>query len=96
MFTVKNIIVVKDRSMKTPQKFNLDEIILKIVRNMQPISSKEIWWEIGEMLNGASMLTQEEVHKRLKEMERKKILVKVRLNNGDKGKYTSVENSCVQ
>lgn len=82
--------------MMTTKTFNLDEIILKIVREMQPISSKEIWWEIGEMLDGVSMPTQEEVHQRLKEMERRKILEKVRLNSGDKEKYTSVENSCVQ
>ena len=82
--------------MNTTKKFNLDEVLLKIVREMQPISSKEIWWEIGEMLDGVSMPTQEEVYQRLEEMERRKILEKVILNSGDKGKYTSAESSCVQ
>ena len=77
--------------MKTTKTFNLDEIILKIVREMQPISSKEIWWEIGEMPDGVSMPTKEEVHQRLEEMERIKILEKVRLNSEDKGKYTSIK-----
>jgi DNA-binding Lrp family transcriptional regulator len=93
---VKNIMVAKGRSMKTTKKFNLDEIILKIVREMQPISSKEIWWKTGEMLDGVSMPTQEEVYQRLEEMEQGKILEKFRINSGEKEKYTLVENSCVQ
>ena len=82
--------------MMTTKTFNLDEIILKIVREMQPISSKEICWEIGELLDGVSIPTQEEVHQRIEEMEQRKILEKVRANNGEKEKYTLVENSCVQ
>lgn len=75
--------------MKTTREFNLDEIILEIVRGMQPISSEEIWWEMGENLNSESMPFQIEVNRRLEKMEKRKILKKVSLNGG-KEKYTMV------
>jgi len=76
--------------MHTIKKVNLDEAILEIVRKMQPISSDEIWWEIGENLNSELMPSQIEVKQRLKEMVKIKILKIVRLNS-EREKYTFVE-----
>ena len=87
---MKKIIVVKGRLLKTIKKSNLDKIIWEIVRGMQPISSEEIWWEVGEMLDCVSMPTREEVHQRLEKMEHRKILERARLNSG-KEKYTLIE-----
>jgi len=78
------------KSMHTIKKVNLDEAILEIVRKMQPISSDEIWWEIGENLNSELMPSQIEVKQRLKEMVKIKILKIVRLNS-EREKYTFVE-----
>ncbi len=55
-------------------EFNLDEIILEIVREMQPISSEEVWMEIGENLDLESNPSQEEVNQRLDKMEKENIL----------------------
>ncbi len=55
--------------MNTKKKeFNLDEIILEIVREMQPISSEEVWMEIGENLDLESNPSQEEINQRLDKM----------------------------
>jgi hypothetical protein len=55
--------------MNTKKKeFNLDEIILEIVREMQPISSEEVWMEIGENLGLESNPSQEEINQRLDKM----------------------------
>ncbi len=56
------------------KEFNLDEIILEIVRRMQPISSEEVWMEIGENLDLESNPSQEEVNQRLDKMEKENIL----------------------
>ena len=77
--------------MKNKKKqFNLDKIILEIVREMQPISSEEVWMEIGENLDLESMPTQTEVNQRLEKMEKRGILVRVRLNSENE-RYTVVK-----
>ena len=74
--------------MKNKKKqFNLDKIILDIVREMQPISSEEVWMEIGENLDLESMPSQTEVNQRLEKMEKRGILVRVRLNS-EQERYT--------
>ena len=74
----------------TAKKINLHEIILRIVGEMQPISSKEIWCEMGESLHYDLMPSQIEVNHRLEQMEKRKILERVSSNDG-KEKYTLVE-----
>ena len=77
--------------MKNKKKqFNLDKIILDIVKEMQPISAEEIWMEIGENLDLESMPTQTEVNQRLEKMEKRGILVRVRLNSEEE-RYTVVK-----
>ena len=70
--------------------FNLDEIILEIVRKMQPISSEEVWMEIGENLDLESNPSQEEVNQILEKMEKKKILESIKLKSEEE-KYMVVE-----
>lgn len=68
----------------------MDEIILEIVREMQPISSEEVWMEIGENLDLESNPSQEEVNQILEKMEKEKILESIKLKS-EEGKYTVVE-----
>ena len=72
------------------EEFNLDEIILEIVREMQPISPEEVWMEIGEKLDLESNPFQTEINQILEKMEKRKILIKARLNNNEEG-YTIVK-----
>ena len=74
----------------TKKKFNLDKITLDIVKEMQPISAEEIWMEIGENLDLESKPSQTEVNQRLEKMEKRGILVRVRLNS-EKERYTVVK-----
>ena len=74
----------------TKKRFNLDKIILEIVREMQPISSEEVWMEIGENLDLESMPSQTEVNQRLEKMEKRGIMVRVRLNSEEE-RYTVVK-----
>ena len=74
----------------TKKKFNLDKITLDIVKEMQPISAEEIWMEIGENLDLESMPSQTEVNQRLEKMEKRGILVRVRLNSEEE-RYTVVK-----
>jgi len=77
--------------MNTKKKeFNLDKIILEIVREMQPISSEGVWMEIGENLDLESNPSQTEVNQRLKKMEKENILERIRLKSGEE-KYMVVE-----
>ncbi len=77
--------------MNTKKKeFNLDEIILEIVREMQPISSEEVWMEIGENLDLESNPSQEEVNQILEKMEKEKILESIR-SKSEEEKYMVVE-----
>ncbi len=68
----------------------MDKIILEIVREMQPISSEEVWMEIGENLDLESNPSQEEVNQILGKMEKENILESIRSKNGEE-KYTVVE-----
>ncbi|MBW2653070.1 MAG: hypothetical protein JRC57_08335 [Deltaproteobacteria bacterium] len=74
----------------TKKKFNLDKITLDIVKEMQPISAEEIWMEIGENLDLESKPSQTEVNQRLEKMEKRGILVRVRLNSEEE-RYTVVK-----
>jgi DNA-binding Lrp family transcriptional regulator len=74
----------------TKKQFNLDKIILDIVKEMQPISSEEVWMEIGENLDLESKPSQTEVNQRLEKMEKRGILVRVRLNSEEE-RYTVVK-----
>ncbi len=67
----------------TKKQFNLDKIILDIVKEMQPISAEEIWMEIEEDLN--LTLTRTEVDQKLEKMVKKKILTRVKLKDGREG-----------
>ena len=62
--------------------FNLNDIIVKIVRDVQPIGHHEIWFEIGESLNGRSIPSQQEVDLCLDQMERRNILKKITFPDG--------------
>ena len=68
----------------------MDEIILEIVREMQPISSEEVWMEIGENLDLESNPSQEEINQRLDKMEKENILGRSSFKN-DEEKYVVVE-----
>jgi hypothetical protein len=57
--------------MNTVKHNNLNDIILGIVRDMQPISHDEIWFEIGESANIHPQSSQQEINVSLKEMEKK-------------------------
>ena len=72
------------------EEFNLDEIILEIAREMQPISSQEIWMEIGENIDLESNPSQEGVSQILDKMEKEKILESTKSKNQEE-KYTVVE-----
>jgi DNA-binding Lrp family transcriptional regulator len=74
----------------TKKQFNLDKIILDIVKEMQPISSEEVWMEIGENLDLESKPSQTEVNQRLEKMEKRGILLRVRLNSEEE-RYTVVK-----
>ena len=68
--------------MKTTYKCNVDEMILKIIGDMQPISSKEIWCEIGENVNLKEMLSQMEIRQRLERMENDEVLERLMTDRG--------------
>jgi DNA-binding Lrp family transcriptional regulator len=74
----------------TKKQFNLDKIILDIVKEMQPISSEEVWMEIGENLDLESKPSQTEVNQRLEKMKKRGILLRVRLNSEEE-RYTVVK-----
>ena len=72
----------------TKKQFNLDKIILDIVKVMQPISAEEIWMEIEEDLNRTLIRT--EVNQQLEKMVKEKILTRVKLKDERDG-YTIVK-----
>ena len=74
----------------TKKQFNLDKIILDIVKEMRPISSEEVWMEIGENLDLESKPSQTEVNQRLEKMKKRGILLRVRLNSEEE-RYTVVK-----
>ncbi len=68
----------------------MDEIILEILREMQPISSEEVWMEIGENLDLESNPSQEEINQRLDKMEKENILERSSFKSEEE-KYMVVE-----
>ena len=77
--------------MNTKEKTsNLDKIILDLVSEMQPISSEELWLEIGENLGLEAGPSKEEIDQRLEKMVKKKVLIKVGLKSEIEG-YTVVQ-----
>ena len=77
--------------MNTKRKeFTLDEMILEIVRKMQPISSEGVWMEIGENFDLESNPSQTEVNQILEKIEREGILKRIRFKSEEE-KYLVVE-----
>ena len=77
--------------MNTKKKeFTLDEMILEIVRKMQPISPEVVWMEIGENFDLESNPSQKEVNKILEKIERVGILKRIRFKSEEE-KYMVVE-----
>ena len=77
--------------MNTKKKeFTLDEMILEIVRKMQPISSEGVWMEIGENFDLESNPSQTEVNQILEKIEREGILKRIRFKSEEE-KYMVVE-----
>jgi predicted transcriptional regulator len=74
---------------KQGQSLNLEKVILELVGKMQPISSEELWLEIGENAGLEQGPSQAEVHQLLEKMAKKKILGKVKLHNKE-ARYTIV------
>ena len=72
--------------MNTARQYNLNDIIVGVVRDMQPITNRGIWLEIGETLNTYPTPSQQEVNLRLEQMEKRKILKKIMFPDG-KEKY---------
>ena len=68
--------------MRTTKEYDLNNIILGMVREMQPISLDEIWFEIGESSNVHLVPSKEKVGFSLEQMEKRKILKKVIFPNG--------------
>ena len=84
------VLTLKMNTISKENRFNLDEIILKVVREMQPISSEELWLEIGEKSDLESKPSRTEVDQILGKMEKEEILERIRLKS-DKEKYTVIE-----
>jgi DNA-binding PadR family transcriptional regulator len=68
--------------MNTVKRYNLNDIIFGIIREMQPISHYEIWFEIGESANIHFTPSQQEIDLSLEKMEQRKILKKIMFPNG--------------
>ena len=68
--------------MNTSKRNNLNDIILGIIREMQPISHDEILFEIGESATIHFTPSQQEIDLSLEEMEKRKILKKIMFPNG--------------
>ena len=68
--------------MNTSKRYNLNDIILGIVREMQPISHDEVWFEIGESANIHPIPSSQEINMLLEEMEKRRVLTKTMGPNG--------------
>ena len=70
--------------MNTMKRYNvnLNDIIVKIVRDAQPIGHHEIWFEIGESLNGRPIPSQQEVDVCLEQIQKRNILKKITIPDG--------------
>ena len=60
----------------------LDKIIVKIVREMQPISSENVWFEITENSPTQSTLSLQDIQERLQQMKKKKTVKTMPANSG--------------
>ena len=69
--------------MSKKKRPNLKHIILDIVREMQPISYKNLWLELGENLDFESNKAKKEVMQVLGGMEKKNILDSIRFKKGE-------------
>jgi len=77
--------------MNTKKKeLTLDEMILEIVRKMQPISSEGVWMEIGENFDLESNPSLTEVNQILEKIEREGILKRI-IFKSEEEKYMVVE-----
>ena len=86
------VLTLKMNAISKEKKFNLDEIILRIVRAMQPIPSKEVLLEIGENVDLESKPSQITINQILEKMEKGKFLERIRLENEEE-KYIVIEKS---
>ena len=68
--------------MNNAKQYNLNDIVVGVVRDMQPISGRGIWLEIGEALNAYPTPSQQEVNLSLDQMEKRKILKKIKFPDG--------------
>ena len=68
--------------MNSANRNGLNDIILGIVREMEPISLDEIWFEMGESLNVQLIPSKKKLNFSLEQMEKRKILKKVMFPNG--------------
>ena len=68
--------------MNTVKRNNLNDIILGIVHDLQPISHDEIWFEIGESANIHPIPSQEEINLSLEEVEKRRIVKKIMFPSG--------------
>ena len=77
--------------MNTKKKeLTLDEMILEIVRKMQPISSEGVWMEIGENFDLESNPSLTEVNQILEKIGKEGILKSIRFKSEEE-KYMVVE-----
>jgi len=60
----------------------LDKLILGIIREMQPISSENVWLEITEISHEKTTSSPQDIKERLQKMKMKKILRVTRLKGG--------------
>jgi len=86
------VLTLKINAINKEKKFNLEDIILKIVREMQPISSQEVLLEIGENVDLEAKPSQININQILEKMEEGEILERIRLENEEE-KYMVVEKS---
>jgi len=59
------------------QEDNIGEVILKIIANYQPITTMDIWYELGEDSRFEDGITYDEVNEILLQLERQKMIVRV-------------------
>jgi hypothetical protein len=77
-------------AMSKKKRPNLKHIILDIVREMQPISCKNLWLELGENLDFESNKAKKEVMQILGGMEKKNILDRIRFKKKEE-KYIVIK-----
>ena len=60
----------------------LDKIIVEIVREMQPISSENVWFEITENSPNQTTPSLQDIQERLQQMKKKKTVKTMQANRG--------------